>query len=390
MYNFWVIMLKVNGQKLLLFLISIFFLCASLLGTTQVDDDRKILKTYSIPDFFGEGVYFFYVFLLIVFSLIGLFSLYKNLYFNRSVLLLVLAYMVLVFWSLVTSSDQLRYISIFAFIFLCPVGILYLMEKVDFKSLSKYLFTILVSLLLLSLFFSILNFPTHPRISGVYNNPNLFGMWLFSILSLLLYIEKSINNIFILLTVALIVVLVILTGSRLSFVTTCLLLLPFIFKHRVFSLLVLLVFTLYFFIGDNSFSLRVTEVGSAVSDSGRIDIWNRAFQCIDSEPLLGHGMFGHINCVNIGNIHNSYLRIVVMLGFPLAFIFFTLFLGFIVKVTMMQVNLYIKFYFLGLPLLFFAEDYIVGIASPFFPILIFMLALLLLDLKNKKIYLKEI
>jgi hypothetical protein len=97
-------------------------------------------------------------------------------------------------------------------------------------------------------------------------------------------------------------------------------------------------------------------------------------------------MLGAQNCVDIGNVHNSYLRVAVMLGLPLATTFFVFFFAFLAYVFILRVSPYIKFYFLGLPFAFFGEDYISGVASPFFPFFIFILALFLFDYKRISSY----
>lgn len=362
----------------------LFILISSFLGTASIDNELRVAKYFVFPEIISKISYFAYFLSVTILAFLGLLRVFKINKTLTPILFLVFSYFILVFWSLFTFSEQIRYLTIFFSILLCPVGLSYVIERIDLNKFSKSIIVILSLLLFFSVIYSILNYPTHPRVSGMHNNPNLMGMWLVSLLAIALYFEQFIDKKIILIFFAVVTVLVIFSGSRLSFAAFFIVLIPLIFKYKVLSLLALVFTVVYVFSVGVSLDFRVLDMSSAVSDSGRIHIWSRAFQCISSEPLIGHGMLGAENCVNIGNVHNSYLRLAVMLGLPLTIIFLTSFLFFIVKVFFSPVNKYLKCYFLTLPVLFFAEDYVVGFASPFFPFLIFMLALYLFDLKQSK------
>lgn len=384
-------MLKVSKSILWLLLAVFFLLISSLLGTTSSEQEGHVLKIFTLPTILSQSAYICYFLLVLILILIGVFKFSKAWKIKTPIPILLLAYLILLIWSLVTNSDQVRYFTIFISVAFVPIGLLYVINRINYRAFALCTIVTLVFLLLLSIVFSILNFPMFSRVSGIHSNPNLMGMWLASILTVILYFNNNINRNLTFLIVASVVVLVILTGSRLALGVMLLIIIPYIASYKVsslfvFSMLVILFYIfLQFFVSQIGFDLRAFEVGSAISDSGRAIIWERAIDCVYSEPLIGHGMFGAENCVNIGNVHNSYLRISVMLGIPLTIIFFSLFFYSLIKIFMMSSNPFIKSYFLGLPLAFFSEDYIVGFASPFFPFFIFILTLFLFDLKKTKV-----
>lgn len=362
----------------------LFILISSFLGTASIDNELRVAKYFVFPEIISKISYFAYFLSVTILAFLGLLRVFKINKTLTPILFLVFSYFILVFWSLFTFSEQIRYLTIFFSILLCPVGLSYVIERIDLNKFSKSIIVILSLLLFFSVIYSILNYSTHPRVSGIHNNPNLMGMWLVSLLSIILYLDKKIDKKIIFTFIAIVAFLVIFSGSRLAFGALFIVLIPFLFKHKALFVSALLFVSIYFLLVGVNFDFRAVDMSSAVSDSGRIHIWSRAFTCISSEPLVGHGMLGAENCVNSGNVHNSYLRVSVMLGIPLALVFFSSFFAFLAKVMISPVSPYIKFYFLSLPALLFAEDYIVGFASPFFPFLIFMLALYLFDLKQNK------
>lgn len=375
-------MYKILKNDLLIIFIIFFILSASFLGTGQIQNENHVLKTYVLPYFIGYVNTFIYLFLILIFTTVGFISFINNHKTYKPMLPLLFSYFILFFWSIITFSDQLRYLLLFLSIFLCPIGIKFFLEKLNFIYLAKYIFFIAFILIFSSAIFSYLNFPELSRVSGIHNNPNLMGMWLVSILTVVLYFSDFINKKYLYMVVALGTILVIFSGSRLAFIVLSILLTPIIFKHKFFSAFALILSFFYLTISGDETSIRAVEVGSAVSDSGRENIWAQAIECIYLDPIVGHGMFGAETCLNKPNIHNSYLRLAVMLGIPLTLIFYISFFSFLAKSMFTKVNRFIKLYLVGIPLMFFAEDYVAGFATPFLPFLVFILALFLFDLQK--------
>ena len=369
-----------------------FIFFASFLGSAPYEGDILVLKMYSLPRILHDIAYVFYLILIILFCFFGIARVSKHWRLFKPFFILVFSYFILLFWALVTANDYVRYFVIFLSVLLCPIGLLYVIEETDFKFFSKSVFYTFCLFVFLSVVYSFLNYATHPRVSGIHNNPNLMGIWLISLLTVALYLKDYINRSVFFLFLVVVSVLIILTGSRLAFAALFIMYTPIFLKFKFFSFLSLAFLIAYFLGNGNSLDMgfRAIEIGSAVSDSGRSLIWDRAIECINTELLVGHGMGGAESCVKIGNVHNSYLRIAVMLGIPLAILFFLSYFFFLAKVLTTPVNVFIKLYFIGLPIAFFAEDYLVGFASPFFPFFLFMLALLLFDLKKRKALIKEV
>lgn len=366
-----------------IFVLSI--LTFSILGSSA-SEHSDVVKLYNLPIFLSNFFGFLYVLLLSYFWILGFIYLKKLKKIPTTYIFLILAYFCLFLWSLVTLSDVVRYFLIFSCVVFCPFGLLVILEKVDFSRISFGVYVAIAILIFVSIIYSILNLSTHPRVSGIHTNPNLMGGWLLSILCLTLYFEKNQNKIIIIFFVLIIFLLILFTGSRLVFICSLLFVLPFFARSKFSLFIILFVLMLFIILNINLFpnsDFRFLEIKNSVSDSGRSEIWERAINCIQMSPLVGHGMFGSHNCVSIGNVHNSYLRVAVMLGIPLTVIFFSLYLIFIVMVFFKSKSYYLKYFFLGLPLLFFGEDYVVGFASPFFAFLILVLSLLLYDLKKK-------
>jgi O-antigen ligase len=361
---------------------------ASLLGTSMIEPDGGISRLYVLPEIITRISYYVYLFMLLLFSFLGAKNVSQTLTFPAPMLVLAVPYFLLLFWSIVTSSEHVRYMIMFFSITFSPIGLVFLLKKSHIKIVAKFSIFVLSFLVFISALYSYFNISTHPRVAGIHNNPNLMGVWLVSLLAVVLYFQEYVKRVVVFWLVFGVSVLALFSGSRLGFGTLLLVLIPFVFKLKALPLFMLssVAIISVYFMGTAGFNFRATDFDSAVSDSGRIFIWLRAFECISAEPLVGHGMLGAQNCVDIGNVHNSYLRVAVMLGLPLATTFFVFFFAFLAYVFILRVSPYIKFYFLGLPFAFFGEDYISGVASPFFPFFIFILALFLFDYKRISSY----
>ncbi|WP_180032144.1 O-antigen ligase family protein [Acinetobacter sp. YH12245] len=374
--------MKIYKDSFLAILPLIFIISASFLGTSAVDADHLVAKSYNLPFLVSQTSIVLYYILMGFFLLTGFIFFLKNIKINYSFFYLICAYLILFFWSIVDANDQIRYFLIMMSVIFCPMSLYYFFNKINFSLFSKYLILFSFFIIIISTIFSYLNYGNNPRISGIHNNPNLMGMWLVSLLTIILYFQEYIKKYIILIIITCTSILVLLTGSRLAFCVLLLILIPFFVKNKIVTFIFFIVSLIYFLFGGDFINFRSVEVGSAVSDSGRIDIWEKAFICIQNEPFVGNGMLGAQNCVHSGNVHNSYLRVLVMLGIPLTLLFFIMYFYFIFKAAISSANIYIKFYLIGLPILFFAEDYIVGFASPFFPFFIFIISLYLYDLKK--------
>lgn len=357
----------------------LFILFGSLLGTVSNNPNNAIFRPNSLPIVISTIANYLYICLIIIVSIYG----FIKLLLTRSIylphLLLSTSYLIILIWSVVTKADIFRYFVLFISILLCPIGLSHLIKKIHLSTLSKSTNLLLLSLLLLSFIYSMLNISYNPRVSGIFNNPNLFGLWIVASLVVFLIFHKGINPLLTWIYVLIAAILVILTGSRLAFLLSIIILYPLMLKHRKYIFLISLTLIPIFIIQGVNLEFRALEVDSAISDSGRSLIWEIALSCINSEPLIGLGMLGHIDCTGFGNVHNSFLRIAIMIGLPLTIIFYILYFLAVFKFYKSSNNIYIGFYFLMLPFSLFGEDYIVGFATPYFAFLVLLVALYIND-----------
>jgi len=357
------------------FMVIVFIVSSSFLGSYTPNFETGVPKNFFIPGFLAGSAFFLYSSLLMLVSLVGFIDFIngkKNI--AKSHLFLSLAFSLLFIWSVVTSAEILRYGLLFFSVVFFPFGFKVFLSHIPRVNLNRIIVSSFLLCLLVSSVFSILNFPTHVRISGFHSNPNLMGMWVVSFLAMVLMCERLLSKNVVSFCIAFAGINVLMTGSRLATVVFIVLLLPFLLNRRYLT--VILIATglalLYLTISETEMNLRGLDVGNAVSDSGRIVYWRKAVECIIISPLTGYGMNGAITCVGVGNVHNAYLRTFVMLGVPLGLIFFTFYFSFIYKVLTGNGDKFTKLYFIGVPMAFFAEDYVTGFGSPFFPFFLMM------------------
>lgn len=280
------------------------------------------------------------------------------------------AYGVLFLHSLVYGNDVARYAVLFAMPLFFISGLYYFLRKVSADEAVSLFPHVLWGFLLISCYFSLMNFSIHPRISGYIQNPNAFGMTVFG--SMVLY-HVSVRKLGFLGFVYFLssFLLVVLTGSRLSLGVTFIALPFLIFGHitlsKSFYLLlgVGVAIAIFYFLPGNIDMHRAFDFSSSITDSGRSIYWLRAWELFKANMLTGVGA-DVSSTVGTGNVHNSYLRVMVMTGllFSLLFFFF-FFFGIFLVVMDKRIGLGVKAFFLSIPLLFFAEDYVVSIVSTY-------------------------
>lgn len=148
-------------------------------------------------------------------------------------------------------------------------------------------------------------------------------------------------------------------------------------------LLLLVVGVLLSIVGLLEMDFRSIKFISAATDSGRAAFWSDVLTCIKAEPIFGYGMNGAQECIGIGSVFNSYLRVVLMLGMPLSILFFSAFLYFVGCLILGNSNVFIKSYFLSILVAFMAEDFVTGFGTPFFPFMLYMLSVYLYEKRDE-------
>lgn len=371
-------MAKASKSVLILLIPLLFLLSGTMLGTAPQTGDRFINKAYTVPSSITIFFNYSFLFLLIILSALGLIFLLKNKTLSRFNLILSSAYLLLLLWSLVTFEDLPRYVLLYIGVLLSPIGLYYIINKTKVEVLSKLTTLLFILLLLISTFYSIMNFQAHPRISGMHSNPNLMGFWVVANLAVVIYFESHLKRSLILLLILWSIILVLATGSRLDFVLLAIILSPFVYTYKKSTILILVFAISTIYLNSINPELRALDLSDSVSDSGRSYIWKAALKCISDSPIVGNGMNSTVSCLGRDNAHNSYLRISLMIGLPLSLIFYTLYLYSIIKLVLTRNAITVKLYFLCIPIALIAEDYIIGVSSPFFAFFIFFIALSML------------
>lgn len=366
------------------FIVAGFLSASSLLGSYS-PPSNSFERVFFLPEYTYNYIFFFYCLFIAITMYFGLKVIVKGFAVERSQLPLIFGYFTLAIWAFASNSEQLRYVLLFLGVLLTPAGLNMLLKKSNPVKIRRFVFFTFFIFVGATYFFSFLNLSISTRVSGFHNNPNLMGMWVVSFLAVFLYFAENSKKSTSIIGVTLCMILVLMTGSRLAFGLFLLLIVPVIARKKYLPLLLGIgVFLIVFlYLGEIELTSRGLYLANAISDSGRNLIWIQAKECINQSWLVGHGMNGGVECVKSDNLHNSYLRLFVMLGTPLAVIFFIAFFLFTWKVLFSEVNQVLKFYFLGLPLAFFAEDYVVSFASPFFPFFLLMLSLLIYDRRKR-------
>lgn len=219
-------------------------------------------------------------------------------------------------YSLFTFSDTARYSVLLAEAISLPLIFAYIF-KVNGLNLSL-LRKIIYFFIVFSIAFNIKVFFRGFRFFGFLNNPNLYGLcalfWL-SILLIDMQKKSRLNNIFIFVLIATIIS----TGSRNALIG---LLIIFMFSYVkdvkrliIFCVLLLLSFLAFIsFLAYYSDLGRLLDIQNAASDSGRFIYWQKAIALIERNPFWGYGMDAPEKLVDTANMHNCYLRYILMIG----------------------------------------------------------------------------
>lgn len=335
----------------------------------------KIIYTIPTPIVtMSQIITYCFILLFVTIGLIDFFS-SSNREIDKAAFFLGLAYFILLWHSLVFGDDQLRYLVLSLIPVFYVYGLIGYLKNIDINDCYDRLQSALWLFLVISIFFSIVNFKTGSRISGYFANPNAFSMAVFGSIIIFSLIDKSKNfryNLF----VSLGSILIYLSGSRVGMLSLIVFGLFYI-KHNIINprtiILFILIFCGIFFFNDSGDSFeRYLNFQNSASESGRSDVWDKVYNYIYLNELVGTGPNVRDN-IGTGNIHNSFLRVYVMTGIPYSILFFLFFLIGLIYIWINSYKWEIHVYLLSIPIFFFAEDYIVSIISPFSFYLVFVL-----------------
>ena len=111
---------------------------------------------------------------------------------------------------------------------------------------------------------------------------------------------------------------------------------------------------------------RFNNISQSAKESGRKEIWDKAFQVNKMNPL-GNGMNAPLELIDTGNIHNCYVRFLLTMGYPftiLTLLCLLILILFVAKDKKVPKPL-VGFLF-GYILANYGEDFFVGVGSSMF------------------------
>ena len=277
-------------------------------------------------------------------------------------------------YAIASKSDIIRYLGLSIISFSLPVvlGYFLIRSKINILQTIRYIIYLQIILNLIvgmnSLFMGY-------RFQGVINNPNLFGLIaLFWLTILMLPTDSSkkhtvLNYLFVFFNI----ITIIASGSRASFVGLIIISFAFLSTNKINrNLIIIILFftgfiiTTYFI--DIPFIYRLEKIGLEDVDSGRRIYWDTAVFYIKNNLWFGYGMDAPMKLVDTGNIHNCYLRYLLMIGLFFTIISFLFYFLFIIQIwrTRKNVPSVLIGFILAFTVMNFAEDYYVGIGSSAF------------------------
>jgi O-antigen ligase len=174
---------------------------------------------------------------------------------------------------------------------------------------------------------------------------------------------------------------IILSGSRGAFVAGFLVMLFSYLSHArkiiIGTVIFLgLLYTASFYLNFDYLLGRFTTIADSASSSGRLEIWDLAFQYIDTS-LWGQGMDAPLELLNTGNVHNSYIRYLLTMGYVYGSLAIAIFVLLLFAVLMdRKIPRALVGFFIGYALACYGEDFFVGVGSSIFIYMMILIGLI--------------
>lgn len=249
------------------------------------------------------------------------------------------------------------------------------------KNVIKYFLYSILFFLIVSIILNGHTVLMGKRFFGFMNNPNIYGLstvfWL-----VILIISERITQVrkrfFIILFVGILLTMLF-SGSRNAMVGILIVLSVNYYNQfrKVllgFGLLLTIFFITSYVLDLSVVTTRLQNISDAVSDSGREDIWRRAFGAINQHFWWGNGMDANMRIADTGNMHNCYLRFVLNMG-----IFFTVLSTSMYFIALLntyanrnKVPLILTGFLCAFALMNLGEDFFVGLGSAAYVYLLFI------------------
>ncbi len=303
------------------------------------------------------------------------FSVKFGLKIRPSGLCISLGYLILLIFSLGYGEDVVRY----SMLFLLALTFTNSKTYLEIGGLEKYLrcnqYAGILFFIVSAIFDGLYASPG-VRLSGYTSNPNIFGALLlyFLCINLTLYDLDGVKNKILDVAISIAFGLyILLSGSR-SAIAGCLLVAIYYTVRKNFIIgfiVILLIMSSFGFVLVNdtdNFNVlinRIESISESFEVSGRSDIIEVAFKYISQNWYLGNGMISQELYLGTGNVHNSYVRIIFMVGVAFGFISCGLIiLGNVIAFLKSNIQSFafkiFPLFVLGMSI---GEDYLVGVGS---------------------------
>ncbi|HIF9474864.1 TPA: O-antigen ligase family protein [Photobacterium damselae] len=300
----------------------------------------------------------------------------------------VFLYLFIFVFALSNNNEVIRYLMLLLVTLSFPIYLKAMLYEGKINNIFYFISKMSKLYILLSMMFCIINLNSF-RWVGMLGNPNIFGACLFSSVILLLVLkkydddQKYLNFYFIVS-----VIMILFSASRSVMLVTSLLILTQAKSIKALMFLLFITFSIGFYLYVNNlffvfdrFDSIFNGYISLAQSSGRGEVWNAALNLIYENPFIGNGMTEPLKIIGSYNVHNSYLRILVMVGLPAGLVIIgSLFFG-IFNILFKKIDIELKVYFLSFLILISSEDFIVGIGSGF--IFYFFLILSITSIKRE-------
>lgn len=302
----------------------------------------------------------------------------KKIKISKPALFLFLFYFIMFLVALVDGIDIVRFGAVAVFSLLLPplIGFGISQNPRVIKYFCYLILMFLVVSILLNGHLVLMGY----RFFGFMNNPNAYGVSAVFWLLIVLYADKKkmIGVKLFGLLLFLLFFTIVFSGSRNALAGMFLLfainyynqLKKFAFGV-VFLLLALIVVSNFI---DMSFVLgRFDNIADSASDSGRAEVWQRAYPAISQNLWWGNGMDANERIADTGNMHNCYIRFVLNMGLFFTILSFSMYVISIIiaYVKRKQVPLHFTAYLIIYAVMNIGEDFFVGVGSTAFLNMIF-------------------
>jgi hypothetical protein len=312
-------------------------------------------------------------------------TLSNKLSINKPSILLSLFYVIPLFYAVASGQEFPRYFGLCVLSLIIPTVLSTYVKTYGFMEVLHKIWMATLGVYIISLIFLLINYTPGQRVSGIFGNPNMFGGFLifFSSISLLVYESRLKKKSLVQLLFFSIVVIAFCTGSRTALFGVLLFSFFFIKSKKAIMMTLISCVCIYVFL--STFELmhltdRFIDVGDIASKSGRQVIWLKALVLIESNWALGAGLLSQMTEIGTGNLHNGYLRMILMIGIPLSIICFIIWGVLLVQSLMLEKKTNgPKIFLIAFSAMNIGEDFFFGLGSSMFLFLLINICFLSLE-----------